>query len=68
MKNYTHAYPAILPELFNIYGHPLGIEAGARAVMQAIEAYKQGVSLEDYAEKHKELKVALETWGKERPK
>jgi ribulose 1,5-bisphosphate carboxylase large subunit-like protein len=67
MKNYTHAYSAILPELFDIYGHPLGIEAGARAVIQAIEAYKQGISLEDYAEKHKELKVALETWGKEKP-
>jgi ribulose-bisphosphate carboxylase large chain len=75
-------HPGILPELFNIYettniviqigggiyGHPLGIEAGARAVMQAIEAYKQEISLEEYAEKHKELKVALETWRREKPK
>ncbi|MGC9059297.1 MAG: type III ribulose-bisphosphate carboxylase [Candidatus Aenigmatarchaeota archaeon] len=74
-------HPGILPEVFKIYGttniviqvgggiygHPLGIEAGAKAVVQAIEAYKSGISLEDYAEKNKELKVALETWGKERP-
>jgi ribulose 1,5-bisphosphate carboxylase large subunit-like protein len=70
--------PGTLPELFDIYGmtniviqfdggiycHPLGIEAGARAVVQAIEAYKQVISLEEYAEKYKELKVVLETWRK----
>ncbi len=75
-------HPGILPELFDIYGttniviqvgggiygHPLGIEAGARAVVQAVEAYKRRIPLEEYAEKNKELKVALETWGKEKPK
>jgi ribulose-bisphosphate carboxylase large chain len=75
-------HQGILPELFDIYGmsniviqvgsgiygHPLGIEAGAIAVVQAIEAYKQVISLEEYAKKHKELKVALETWRKEKPR
>jgi ribulose-bisphosphate carboxylase large chain len=75
-------HPGILPELFDIYGttniiiqvgggiygHPLGIEAGARAVMQAIEAYKNGISLEEHAKKYKELKVALKVWGRRKPK
>ncbi|MCS7093898.1 MAG: type III ribulose-bisphosphate carboxylase [Candidatus Aenigmarchaeota archaeon] len=74
-------HPGILPELFDIYkttniviqvgggifAHPMGIEAGARAVVQAVEAYKKGISLEEYAEKHKELKKALEVWGKSKP-
>jgi ribulose 1,5-bisphosphate carboxylase large subunit-like protein len=29
---------------------------------QALDAALKGVALGDYAEKHKELKVALETW------
>ncbi len=75
-------HPGILPELLDIYGttdlvlqvgggtlgHPMGIEAGARSVMQAIDAYKEGVKLEEYAETHKELKAALEKWGRTRPR
>jgi ribulose-bisphosphate carboxylase large chain len=49
-------------------GHPMGIEAGAKAVMQAIEAYREGVSLDEYAETHEELKVALDKWGYIKPK
>lgn len=74
-------HPGILPEVFDIYGttdialqvgggtqgHPDGIEAGARAVMQSIEAYKQKIPLEEYAKTHKELKVALEKWGSLKP-
>ncbi len=74
-------HPGLLPEIFDIYGttdivlqvgggtqgHPMGIEAGAKAVMQSIEAYKEGISLEEYAKKNKELRVALEKWGYERP-
>ena len=37
-------------------------------MIQAIEAYKQKIPLEYYAEKHKELRAALETWVKEKPK
>ncbi len=71
-------HPGLLPELFDIYGntdlviqvgggtlgHPMGIEAGARAVTQAIEAYKEGIELEEYAKKHRELAAALEKWGR----
>jgi len=74
-------HPGLLPEIFDIYkttdialqigggtqGHPMGIEAGAKAVMQSIEAYKEGVSLEEYSKKHKELKSALDKWGHGRP-
>jgi len=75
-------HPGLLPQIFDIYGttdivlqvgggtqgHPMGIEAGARAVMQAIEAYKQGISLDEYAETKKELKSALEKWGYIKPR
>lgn len=71
-------HPGLLPELLDIYGttdlviqvgggtqgHPMGIEAGARAVTQAIEAYKAGIELEEYAKKHRELAAALEKWGR----
>ncbi len=71
-------HPGLLPELLDIYGntdlviqvgggtlgHPMGIEAGARAVTQAIEAYKEGIELEEYAKKHSELAAALEKWGR----
>lgn len=74
-------HPGILPAVFDIYGttdiaiqvgggtlgHPHGAEAGARAVMQSIEAYKQGTSLNEYAKDHKELAAALEKWGTMRP-
>lgn len=75
-------HPGLLPEIFDIYGttdivvqagggtqgHPMGIEAGARAIMQAIEAYKKGISLDEYAKTKKELKSALEKWGHIRPR
>lgn len=74
-------HPGILPEIFNLYGttdivvqvgggtfgHPMGVRAGAMAVIQAIEAYKQNIPLEEQAEKHIELKKALEKWGKMKP-
>lgn len=75
-------HPGILPQVFDIYGttdiaiqvgggtqgHPKGIEAGAKAVMQSIEAYKKGAPLEEYAETHEELKIALDKWGHTKPK
>ena len=47
-----------------IHGHPRGTRAGAVAVMQALEATKKGISLEEYSKKHTELKEALDKWGK----
>ncbi len=75
-------HPGILPELFRIYGtmdigiqvgggihgHPKGTHAGALAVSQALEAIREGISLREMAEKHEELKLALEKWGYMKPK
>lgn len=46
-----------------IHGHPLGTKAGAKAVIQAVEATKKGISLKEYASGQKELKSALDVWG-----
>ena len=43
-----------------IHGHPEGTVNGAIAARQAIDATMKGISLENYAKTHKELKVALE--------
>lgn len=74
-------HPGIIPNILNVlgtdigllvsggmHGHPKGTRAGARAVMQAIEATVEGISLEEYAKTHTELKQALEKWGTMRPK
>ncbi|RLG77261.1 MAG: type III ribulose-bisphosphate carboxylase [Thermoprotei archaeon] len=50
-----------------VIGHPDGPRAGAAAVRQAIEAAIKGIPLEEYAEAHKELKRALEKWGRVKP-
>jgi ribulose-bisphosphate carboxylase large chain len=47
-----------------VIGHPDGPRAGAAAVRQALEAIAKGITLEDMAAKHKELRKALEKWGK----
>ncbi len=51
-----------------IHGHPEGTRAGAKAVMQAIEASMEGIDLREYAKKNKELQQALDKWGYLRPK
>jgi ribulose-bisphosphate carboxylase large chain len=45
-----------------IHGHTDGTVAGARAMRQAVDATLKGETLEEYAETHKELKVALQLW------
>jgi len=73
-------HPGILPQLLDfmgmdiliqvgggVTGHPDGVIAGGKAVRQAIEAYKQGIPLDEYAKEHKELARALEKWGYVRP-
>jgi ribulose-bisphosphate carboxylase large chain len=45
-----------------IHGHPLGTEAGAKAMRQAIDAVMNHISLKEYAKNYKELKLALDTW------
>jgi ribulose 1,5-bisphosphate carboxylase large subunit-like protein len=39
--------------------HPMGIMAGTTALRQAAEAFRAGVTLEEYAREHVELRVAL---------
>jgi len=69
-------HPGIVPEVLDIYGcdlvllvsggihgHPDGTRAGAIATMQAIEAWKEGVTLDERAKNSRELARALEKWG-----
>ncbi len=46
-----------------VAGHPGGVRKGAMAMTQAINALFSGSTLQEYAEKHEELAVALEKWG-----
>jgi len=50
-----------------VLGHPDGALAGARALRQALDAIMNGIPLEEYAKKHRELSRALEKWGRVRP-
>jgi ribulose-bisphosphate carboxylase large chain len=45
-----------------IHGHPDGTVAGAKAMRQAVDAALYGKTLEEYAENHKELALALKQW------
>ena len=69
-------HPGMVPELMDIFGgdfviqagggihgHPDGTTSGAKAMRQAVEAVKQGVSLKEYAQSHVELSLALKTWS-----
>lgn len=42
-----------------LFHHPLGVEAGARSLLQAWEATQQGIELDHYAKDHKELRAAV---------
>jgi ribulose-bisphosphate carboxylase large chain len=74
-------HPGLVPDVLDIYGtelvllvsggihgHPKGTRAGAKATMQAIEAWQDGVTLDEKAKKAKELSQALEKWGYYKPK
>ncbi|MFA4820218.1 MAG: ribulose-bisphosphate carboxylase [Candidatus Aenigmatarchaeota archaeon] len=41
------------------HAHPKGTTAGAKALVQACEAYKKGIDIKKYAKKHKELAEAI---------
>jgi ribulose-bisphosphate carboxylase large chain len=47
-----------------VHGHPQGTAAGARAMVQAVDAWMKGVSAEMYAKDHKELEAALKFWNR----
>lgn len=74
-------HPGLIPDEMDIYGkdfvllvsggihgHPRGTRAGAMATMQAIEATKKKISLEEFAKTNKELREALGKWGRLNPK
>jgi ribulose-bisphosphate carboxylase large chain len=74
-------HPGLVPDVLDIYGselvllvsggihgHPKGTRAGAEATMQAIEAWKDGETLEEKAKKAPALSEALEKWGHYKPK
>lgn len=46
-----------------IHGHPDGSFAGAKAVVEAFEAARQNITLEEYAKTHPELLKALTKWS-----
>lgn len=69
-------HPGLLPKILKttgtkiqiqagggVSGHPKGLEAGARAMNQAADAFVSNKSLREYAEDHSELKAALDKWG-----
>ena len=51
-----------------VHGHPKGSYAGAKAMREAVEAYMDGVHVDDAAKSSKELREALEYWGHTRPR
>ncbi|MCQ8893972.1 MAG: type III ribulose-bisphosphate carboxylase [Methanolinea sp.] len=74
-------HPGLVPAVLDIYGcdlvllvsggihgHPDGTRAGAVATMQAVEAWREGLSLEEKAKHSRELARALGKWGYVRPK
>ena len=45
------------------HAHPGGTKKGAKALVQACEAYKQNIAIQDYAQEHEELAQAIEFFG-----
>jgi ribulose-bisphosphate carboxylase large chain len=74
-------HPGVLPEVLSIYdthelalqvgggihGHPEGTRAGAVATVDAINAWKDGITLKEKAEESQELAQALKKWGDLKP-
>ena len=50
------------------HAHPRGTEAGAKALVQACEAYIKKIPIEKYAKTHPELKEAIEFFSKNKSK
>lgn len=50
------------------HAHPDGTRSGAKALVQACEAYKKGVDIKEYAKENKELKRAIEFFTKNKTK
>jgi ribulose-bisphosphate carboxylase large chain len=48
------------------HAHPKGTQAGAKALVQACEAYIEGKSIEEYAKTHPELAEAIKFFSKKK--
>jgi len=46
-----------------VFNHPMGPKAGAASLRQGWEAFKKGLTLEEYARHHPELRAAMEAFG-----
>ena len=46
-----------------VFNHPMGPKAGATSLRQGWEAVQKGLTLEEYARNHSELRVAIEAFG-----
>ncbi len=81
MLFYVGLHPGVIPEVMTVYnttdmilqvgggihGHPDGTHAGAKASVQALEAWREEISLEEKAKSAPELTKALDRWGNLRP-
>jgi len=69
-------HPGMVPELMDIFGtdfvvqagggihgHPEGTVKGATAMRQAVDSVLHGIDINEYAETHRELALALKTWA-----
>lgn len=70
-------HPGLVPQLIKdcgrdivlaaggaVQGHPMGAAAGVTAMRHAAEAAVAQVPLEEYADNHEELSLALDFFGK----
>jgi ribulose-bisphosphate carboxylase large chain len=46
-----------------VAGHPGGVRAGARAMVQAVDAAYQEIPLLEYSKSHPDLREAIKRWG-----
>lgn len=51
-----------------VHAHPKGTNAGAKALIQAMEAYEKGIDIKEYSKDKKELKEAIEFFTKDKKK
>jgi ribulose-bisphosphate carboxylase large chain len=49
-----------------VHAHPGGTNAGAKALLQAMDAYKKGIDINEYAKTHKELKDSIAFFTKKK--
>jgi len=47
-----------------VHAHPKGTNAGAKALIQACEAYKKGIDIKEYSKKNKELAESISFFTK----